>query len=162
MTQQHVVDEATARAMFPHGFGPDEPGPHYPPSITWLAGPIACKACKGKGRQPLTSYAVELIGRPVAFMCPRCDGLGYPTSLNIQSKTPHVTRTPTVTTLYGVVDLGAPVPVVYVLDPIGENYEEEVVIAQDGRIWSKGVDVTNAIAGTATPGDVLYPITVRS
>jgi len=160
MTQQHVVDEATAEAMFPHGFGPDEPGPHHPPSITWLVGPIWCDGCGGDTSTPMHGE----------HDCPRCEGRGYPSSLEIASDQTLVVvfelNDRVLRTFHGIIDLGAPVQVIKLM--ARKLWPGRRVMEADGVVsfmWTGPDDCTETtatIAGEPTPGGVVYPITVRT
>ena len=165
-----MVDEATALSMFPKFpifvAGDGENAIRYePPLITWLAGPIWCDGCGGDTSTPMYGE----------HDCPRCDGRGYPSSLEIVSK--RMLAGQTFPTLHGIIDLGAPVPVEGLGDHHPEPSDESLmsgvavyVFPQDDEYrwvnrfesWPNEVDITLAIAGTPTPGGVVYPVTVRS
>ena len=165
MTQQHVVDEATARAMFPTQISyehwshrPDE-WVNLPPSITWLAGPIACETCDG--HPPFWDHY---------GVCDDCDGRGYPSSLEIVSDQTLVVvfelNDRVLRTFHGIIDLGAPVQVIKLM--ARKLWPGRRVMEADGVVsfmWTGPDDCTETtatIAGEPTPGGVVYPITVRS
>jgi len=158
--QQVVLPEAVARKMFPA----DSKWllPNEMPTITWLAGPIVCETCDGDGE---ISYP-EWEGRRQP--CRDCDTLGYPPTVEIVSEyyihlAPGVLPKNPVTTVHGRLTLGTPVPVV------SEVVDSEcVAIGGNGYYHlpeyrghpSDAYDITDAVAGTLTPGGVAYPLTV--
>jgi len=166
MTQQHVVDEATARGCFPTQISyehwshrPDE-WVNLPPSITWLAGPIVCETCDG--HPPFWDHY---------GVCDDCDGLGYPSSLEIVSTFKHAPSRQSKSTTsprqrHGIIDLGAPVQVIKLM--ARKLWPGRRVMEADGVVsfmWTGPDDCTETtatIAGEPTPGGVVYPITVRS
>ena len=79
MTQQHVVPTIIARGMFEDAFhGGDKSNAMTPTGskwITWLVGPIVCEHCGSVGTEP----------DAVDYACTRCDGLGYPPTVEIVS-----------------------------------------------------------------------------
>ena len=168
MIQQLMVDEATALSMFPKFpifvAGDGENAIRYePPLTTWLAGPIWCQTCEGRQ-----------VGDPVdEYECEPCDGRGYPSILGIVSTFNHAPSRESKSTTsprqrHGGIDLGAPIKVVSEHDY--EPNVEAVEVTDQGMVFHhhavddamKMTDITNAIAGTPTPGGVVYPVTVRS
>ena len=149
--QQVVLPEAVARKMFPA----DSKWllPNEMPTITWLAGPIMCE----------DRWHVKRTESP---KCPACVD-GYPPTVEIVSEyyihlAPGVLPKNPVTTVHGRLTLGTPVPVV------SEVVDSEcVAIGGNGYYHlpeyrghpSDAYDITDAVAGTLTPGGVAYPVT---
>jgi hypothetical protein len=131
MTQQHIVDKDTAEAMFPKLVADwNRLAPRWaPPSITHLPGPIACEWCVGEGWLLGAPDHYEA-GTDAVIDCtgdndePTCNGLGYPSELEIVSNcqtcidhgTPAFRDYCDGCTVHGVVTLGPPEALLWNVD----------------------------------------------
>ena len=157
MTQRHVVPAYIAELMFPELMGFGNGVDIAPAEITWLVGPIDCEHCGSVGTEP----------DAVDYACTRCDGLGYPPTVEIISLR-KVSEISTNYKVHGVVKLGKPVPI------SGCSWSKEHICTHGNlviyhaaleRPHSEQADteriITDAI-GPCSPGDVAYPIEVTS
>jgi|GEM_PF-2037292 len=172
MTQQVAFPADVARKMFPtYVISSSEGKYHRLPSITWLAGPILCEVCNGKGLR-FTGPSPGFLRRAPEIECTACNGLGYPPIVEIVSYEIFIAgdgENAIRCTVHGRLALGTPVPV----HPWEtEDYDNvpSVEIRADGTIWYydqaycddrrlevKPTNITDAVAGTLVPGGLAYP-----
>ena len=158
MTQRHVVPAYIAELMFPELMGFGNGVDIAPAEITWLVGPIVCEHCGSVGTEP----------DAVDYACTRCDGLGYPPTVEIVSEMEVHPGNEPYAVVHGVVKLGKPVPISecsWSKEHICTHGNLVIYHAALERPYSEQADteriITDAI-GPCSPGDVAYPIEVTS
>ena len=171
MTQRVIVDADTGRNMFPNGFGPDEPGPHFPPSVVWLVReePLVCETCKGfpgptqfpcNGCVRGTPHAVQIVSEPE---CPSIDHGRNWARYRYCGTCGAGTHDEDPVTVHGVVTLGDAIPIVERSSLRNESCPcISINVTGTTRHWSDpnhSADVTDQFgAQSVTPGSLAYPI----
>ena len=162
MTQRHVVPAYIAELMFPELMGFGNGVDIAPAEITWLVGPIVCEHCGSVGTEP----------DAVDYACTRCDGIGYPPTVEIVSEMEVHPGNEPYDVVHGVVKLGKPVPIFGTCGKVPTDIECIITIAgQADRVWHSRPpnDFTNPIADTTSiadnigpcePGQVAYSVEV--